>query len=132
MTVLARALLAALAVVCATVAFTAHRSDTRCSRTVAEARQVDRSTVAAEGRGLARAVLARCEGAREAVVVALLLNGNGGRTDALVVARALVRREPGDGLGWFLLGGLERGRAAEVALARAKALNPTVGQQRSP
>jgi hypothetical protein len=130
-TLVPRLLVAALAVVCAVVAFGAHRSDDRCDDTLAAARRVAAGTVAAQGPGLARAVLSRCHDSRDAVTVVLLLSGNGDRTDALTVAEGLVRREPDDYLGWFVLGGLERGQARRTALARARELNPTVGQRRT-
>jgi hypothetical protein len=129
MTVVARVLVLALAVLGAGVAFSVHRGDTRCADVVARAQHLSRATPAATTAQLARDALDRCPNATRAVTVSLLLSGAGRRADGLRVARGLVRREPGDYLGWYVLSGMERDRpVAQAALARARALNPTVGR----
>lgn len=128
----ARTLVGALAVLCAVVAFGGHRSDERCRAVITGAQRQATLTPAAAP-GVARRALARCSSSTDAVTVAILLTGAGRRSAALTLARGLTRREPGDYLGWFVRSGLEPDpSAARQALARARALNPTVGRVAAP
>ncbi len=122
---LARALLVALAVACGAVGLSARRADDRCAAAVADAKRVASSAPADATAALARAAIDRCAASQPAVLAAVYLGSRGHRVDALAIARALVRREPGDAYAWIALGRLETdpGRA-RLALARGRALNP--------
>jgi hypothetical protein len=115
--VAARALAAALAVVCGFVAIHALHADHRCAEVKAQATTVPRAQLGA----VARAGAARCGDPRDRLRVAFAAAVRGDRAAAIDLARRMTRSSPDDYLGWLTLGRLTGDRAA---LARAHALDP--------
>jgi hypothetical protein len=127
--VAARLLVAALAAACLVVAVAARRGDDRCAALVERAQRLTPASSGAQAGAIARIATQRCSATSQVVVVGLLLEGTGHQTEGLDVARRIVREEPGDYLAWFFLATVEGGdAAAKAALARARALNPSVGE----
>jgi hypothetical protein len=102
-----RALLIALAVVCALVAVEGQRAGHRCAA----------ARTALDWRPVAD----RCSDPRDRALVAARLASQGRRGPATQLARRMVRDDPQDYVGWLALGRLA---ADGRALARAHALNP--------
>jgi hypothetical protein len=117
--VLARVLVAALAVVAAVVAIQARRSNHDCAAALLDVADAPRGQLAALG----RTTTDRCGDPRDRGIVAVGLVARGQRPAAVALLRRMTTSEPDDYLGWFLLGRLEHDRAA---LARAHELNPRV------
>jgi cytochrome c-type biogenesis protein CcmH/NrfG len=102
-----RAVLIVLAAACVAVAVGGLRHDHACTE--------------ARAAGRWRAVAAHCGDPRDRAQTAALLASKGRRTEALALARRMVRDSPQDYLGWLALGRLG---GDGHALARAHALNP--------
>jgi hypothetical protein len=115
--VVARLVLAGLAVAALVVGATSLRTDHRCSNAVRAVSIVPKGELMTA----ARAVTDRCGDTLTAVRASQTLFLRGGAPPALVIARRLTRSHPDDYLGWISTWRLTGDRAA---LARARELNP--------
>jgi hypothetical protein len=115
--VIARLLLAGLAIVSIVVAIHALRVDHRCAVTRAGASTAPAGRLAA----IARETADRCGDPRDPALVALVLLARGHRADATQLARRMTQASPRDYLGWLVVWRLTGDRRA---LARAHELNP--------
>jgi hypothetical protein len=116
---LARLVLAGLAVLAAVVAIRGLHSDHDCKQLIQAVATQPRGQLP----GLARQTLDRCGDPRDRVVVASVLVARRQRPDAVAVVRRMTASEPDDYLGWLVLG---RTTGERAALERAHELNPRV------
>ncbi len=114
---LARLLLAGLAVLAAVAGARGLRADGRCADVKEAASTAPRGELSA----IARETAKRCGDPRDRVVVAVVLVARKHRPDAVALTRRMTRDDPQDYLGWLALWRLTREPAP---LARARALNP--------
>jgi hypothetical protein len=115
--VVARLLLAGLAVAAVVVGATSLRTDHRCNDAVEAVNHATKAELVAA----ARVVADRCGDTRIDVQASQALFLRGGAPPALVVARRMARSSPDDYLGWLSIWRLTGDPAA---LARARDLNP--------
>ncbi len=113
----ARLLVAGLAVAAVVVGATSLRTDHRCTDAVEAVNHATKGELVAA----ARVVADRCGDTRIDVQASQALFLRGGAPPALVVARRMTRASPDDYLGWLSIWRLTGDPAA---LARARELNP--------